>query len=345
MSFITRCPACATAFKVVPDQLKISDGWVRCGRCQQVFDATLDLQPGWPAAGAAAPPPTPTHPPEQAPPAPVAVEVLLGGTLEGPLDSPQEPSPRLVTVQGAPMAQGDPDPAPPLDAAVVWDGVASDPLAGPPPAPWATHAALAAEPSPQEPVAPPDPVWHHSPMEEAAPEAAQPLSFVRQAQRRAFWRRAPVRVVLWLSVGLLLVGLAVQWLWQAHDQLAARLPATRGVLERICAPLGCRVSDWQAPDVVHIDSSALLRRSPGRYVFDLVLKNNSPWPVALPAIELTLTDAMDRVLVRRVLPPSAWSPGGAVLSGAAEQPVRLELALPAAEAQVMTGYRALLFYP
>ncbi|MGQ9725347.1 MAG: zinc-ribbon domain-containing protein, partial [Tepidimonas sp.] len=45
MSFITRCPACGTAFKVVADQLKIADGWVRCGRCQQVFDATLDLQP------------------------------------------------------------------------------------------------------------------------------------------------------------------------------------------------------------------------------------------------------------------------------------------------------------
>jgi len=43
MSLVTRCPACATPFKVVKDQLRISDGWVRCGRCSQVFDATLDL--------------------------------------------------------------------------------------------------------------------------------------------------------------------------------------------------------------------------------------------------------------------------------------------------------------
>jgi len=55
MSFITRCPACATAFKVVPDQLKISDGWVRCGQCQQVFNATLDLQPWSPGSEPAAP--------------------------------------------------------------------------------------------------------------------------------------------------------------------------------------------------------------------------------------------------------------------------------------------------
>lgn len=43
MSLITRCPACATTFKVVPDQLRISDGWVRCGQCTEVFDATANL--------------------------------------------------------------------------------------------------------------------------------------------------------------------------------------------------------------------------------------------------------------------------------------------------------------
>ena len=44
MSLVTRCPSCATTFKVVRDQLRISDGWVRCGRCSQVFDATTDLR-------------------------------------------------------------------------------------------------------------------------------------------------------------------------------------------------------------------------------------------------------------------------------------------------------------
>jgi len=61
MSLVTRCPACATTFKVVRDQLRISDGWVRCGRCSHVFDATLDLHeaPDGPAAAGAAPPPAP----------------------------------------------------------------------------------------------------------------------------------------------------------------------------------------------------------------------------------------------------------------------------------------------
>ncbi|MEK9803730.1 MAG: zinc-ribbon domain-containing protein, partial [Curvibacter sp.] len=44
MSLITRCPACRTMFKVVPDQLKISEGWVRCGKCEEIFDARVSLQ-------------------------------------------------------------------------------------------------------------------------------------------------------------------------------------------------------------------------------------------------------------------------------------------------------------
>ena len=41
MSLITSCPACGTMFRVVPDQLKISEGWVRCGHCSEVFDASF----------------------------------------------------------------------------------------------------------------------------------------------------------------------------------------------------------------------------------------------------------------------------------------------------------------
>ena len=50
MSQITRCPSCATTFKVVADQLRISEGWVRCGQCKEVFDASAHLLPVAPAA-------------------------------------------------------------------------------------------------------------------------------------------------------------------------------------------------------------------------------------------------------------------------------------------------------
>ena len=43
MSLATRCPHCNTIFKVVQDQLKVSEGWVRCGRCTEVFNALEGL--------------------------------------------------------------------------------------------------------------------------------------------------------------------------------------------------------------------------------------------------------------------------------------------------------------
>src|SRR6476659_10719898 len=35
----TRCPGCATVFRVTPAQLALRDGQVRCGHCRAVFDA------------------------------------------------------------------------------------------------------------------------------------------------------------------------------------------------------------------------------------------------------------------------------------------------------------------
>ncbi len=65
MSLATRCPACGTIFRVVQDQLKVSEGWVRCGQCHEVFHGIealfdLDSDPGIAARRAArnvAPPP------------------------------------------------------------------------------------------------------------------------------------------------------------------------------------------------------------------------------------------------------------------------------------------------
>jgi len=39
MTLATRCTSCTTVFRVVQDQLKVSEGWVRCGRCGEVFNA------------------------------------------------------------------------------------------------------------------------------------------------------------------------------------------------------------------------------------------------------------------------------------------------------------------
>jgi len=47
MNWITRCPACGVTYQVVPDQLKVAQGWLRCGQCQHAFDSTGMVLP-WP---------------------------------------------------------------------------------------------------------------------------------------------------------------------------------------------------------------------------------------------------------------------------------------------------------
>ena len=72
MSLATRCTHCGTIFKVVQDQLKVSEGWVRCGRCHEVFNALpalFDLDSESPPPRRTAQPPAPVEP-EAAPEAP-----------------------------------------------------------------------------------------------------------------------------------------------------------------------------------------------------------------------------------------------------------------------------------
>src|SRR5438309_6770611 len=45
VSMVTRCPACATAFRVTEPQLRARAGQVRCGRCGALFDALAALSP------------------------------------------------------------------------------------------------------------------------------------------------------------------------------------------------------------------------------------------------------------------------------------------------------------
>ena len=97
MSLITRCPACATMFKVVPDQLRVSDGWVRCGQCNEVFDANVHLESGADHAQkitVAQQPPAPAPAPE---PVPVEVESVV--EKAGPVEAPfLEVNPRALHI-------------------------------------------------------------------------------------------------------------------------------------------------------------------------------------------------------------------------------------------------------
>lgn len=90
MTLATRCPACGTIFRVVQDQLRVSQGWVRCGRCGEAFNAVeamVDLPP--PRV------PMPVAVGDKHPPEPAAASVSTMATLPpSPPAPPPEPSPQ-----------------------------------------------------------------------------------------------------------------------------------------------------------------------------------------------------------------------------------------------------------
>ncbi|BEP63465.1 hypothetical protein GmRootV213_40190 [Variovorax sp. V213] len=117
MSLVTRCPACTTTFKVVRDQLRISDGWVRCGRCSHVFDATLDLHEApdaTPPAPAARPEP-PERPSEESRNAGEDADFFDDEPEHGEAtesSTPVPPGEQIETPPAAPVSEPESPPAP-----------------------------------------------------------------------------------------------------------------------------------------------------------------------------------------------------------------------------------------
>jgi predicted Zn finger-like uncharacterized protein len=61
VSLVTRCPSCATAFRVQPGQLSAHKGQVRCGKCSTVFDGIAALVHDAPAPPARVAPSLPAE--------------------------------------------------------------------------------------------------------------------------------------------------------------------------------------------------------------------------------------------------------------------------------------------
>lgn len=373
MTLATRCPACGTVFRVVQDQLRVSDGWVRCGRCAEVFNATEHFVDAATAGlGVAA---------DSAP-----------GSLRSIADEPTADMPRGEAGSArSPAGHGAEDddlvpaieidiaPGPPVSEEPAADGVAAIAPRHPPPAtsPEATPADdllhdpvhdLAADPSdrfltaparapagaPRASALPAIDAPASPSVNAAASEAAtalpmppQPLpSFLRQADRAARWRQPRVRAALAAGCAGAALLLAAQAAHTWRDLLAARWPALQPPLAQACAVLGCTLQPLRRIDVWVVDSSALLRvdAAPGAglYRLSLSLHHRAPHPVALPALDLTLTDTQGRVLVRRVLLPAELGDAPAALPAGTPWTTQATLQ---ADGMAIAGYTIELFYP
>lgn len=328
MSLITRCPACGTMFKVVPDQLRISEGWVRCGHCAEVFDASIHLQQDTPAgedttlgpAADAAQSEPRAHAPSEA-----HVRAEADSTLE---------SSAFQSSLNTHMDDAAPDDAP--DTAQLEDearALIETPLDQPFELRRQDSGAVETRPARFEPLPDLEPELHD-------------LSFVRKARRQAFWRGPGVRALLVLLLLLLAGLLAGQVAVHERDRLAASRPALKPWLARLCEPLHCRVSPPRQIDAISIDSSSFSKLRGDAYRLNFTLKNQGGTEVAMPALELTLTDAQDQPVLRRVLLPADLGANPGVIGAAGEWSGSLAVAVAAnGTASRIAGYRLLAFYP
>lgn len=309
MSLITRCPTCGTMFKVVPDQLKVSEGWVRCGHCAEVFDATAHLHDG-----------------------PVEPARAVADTSPGPIDDPVPSSgfsSSIHTEVGDEPSEMPPDSEQLAEEARALHEDALDrPFELNRPSPIAEERARAPEP------------------DSALEPDLHDLTFVQQARRKAFWARPGVRVLLALAFLVLAGLLALQVAVNDRDQLAATQPQLRPWLARLCEPLRCTLGAPRQIESIAIDSSTFNKLRTDTYRLAVTLKSQAPFEVALPALELTLTDGQDQAVIRRVLAPSEFAPGAKAIAPGAEWTGAIALTVSASGgASRIAGYRLLAFYP
>lgn len=382
MSLATRCPSCGTVFRVVQDQLRVSEGWVRCGRCNGVFNAAevlfdidsgapmgVDLGlPGAPAAAPPAPLPAPSSALSSAPsPAPPANLPPARSPASAPAWSPPSGPADWVGGRQEPRFDSGPDwsNAPEVDEPLLRapsrhqddlaDALANEiTITDHVPAPGLGAPATAAPAVLPAPLAAQAAGLDDAPARQidaaiagsaaAAASAVQAVpSFLRTAERHALWRRPAMRLVAAIGVVALAASLLLQAALLWRDTLAARWPGTAPALTALCRLAGCSVQPLRRIDALSVHSSGLNRLEGSTlYRLQLVLQNRADTAVMMPALDLSLTDPQGKLVSRRVLQVAELGAPQAVLQPGEELPIK---ALVSTGDRRVDGYTLELFYP
>ncbi len=329
MSLATRCTSCGTVFRVVQDQLKVSEGWVRCGRCNEVFNALeglFDLERDTPPDGGV------VHAAEAAA---TDMEAVPSSPWNADgFSSPTDPDlvDKLDTrLFGSRRADSASTPSKQVrardrhefsDAQFNPEWVADDEIPS-------QAGALFSPETVDDDARPDEPP--------AAPE------FVRRAQREARWRTSNARWLL-LSISVLLLGcLVLQVGHHFRDLVAARWPSLRPAVVSWCDAVGCRIDAPRRIEDISVEHTALARvGTSDSFRLSVTLRNRSAIGLALPSVELSLTDGSGLLIARRALAPRDFRTASEVLPAAGESPLQLTLS---AGGPRVSGYTVEIFYP
>ncbi|HSY30007.1 MAG TPA: DUF3426 domain-containing protein [Burkholderiaceae bacterium] len=275
--------------------------------------------------------------------------------------------PKEPTFEAHDAGDGDAHPEDPLQRMTLVDF--SDTL--PPAESSASESESAAEPapSPEEP----DPLdqvidelkrkplrgkkkpkpYARRPTQEVEPEAELDIpepeepDFVKQSRHKQTVGRT-IRIAMGIaSFFLLLAGLA-QATYTFRDQIAGRVPETKPFLLSVCTLLDCKIGLPAQIETISIESDQLETLNTNRDVSELgmLLRNVSTITQAWPHLELTLNDANNTMLSRRVFAPQEYLPAsqdekkGMVANS--EQAIKLDFEFSGTKP---AGYHVGVFYP
>jgi predicted Zn finger-like uncharacterized protein len=376
MSLATRCTSCGTAFRVVQDQLKVSEGWVRCGRCNAVFNALEGLFD----LGREVPSGWSEHTDSSAESAPSTGDVgarvpseqeraaQFEKTLRFPpaAELPSQPSAKAATRRAAssdPVDEGVGS-GEEQDSTGDLGELLADPidarLFGP-----RKRAEQAPKPAGEldgrdrvefsdarfdsdlfgDNTSEIDTELVVLPATDAGAlplESATRPEFVRRADRRARWQSGPARAALGVLASLATAALVLQVAHHYRDTIAARWPSLRAPLVAWCGLAKCRIEAPRQIEDVVVESTALTRApAADAFILSVTLRSRSATALVTPSVDLALTDATGRLVARRVLGPRDFNAAD-VLPPRGE--TAMQVLLSAAPAAVV-GYTVEIFYP
>ncbi len=302
MPKLTRCTACGTTFRVTEEQLASHAGKVRCGSCGTVFNGIVNAVP------------EPLHLARTQP-----LERLPSGyALQDPI------------VDDVSHALTVPDAA----SASIRLGVTTPEV----------HETTSTQAMENAPVS-----ESESPLDQSLRQSddaidatlAPPAGFASAPAAEKSNRARPWWTVLGIVVAV--GALSAQAAHRYHHELTAYWPSTQPWMHEFCRAIPCSTRIQRDSQAISIESSDLQADPANRNLLTLValLRNRALLPQDSPHLELTLTDAQDAVVARRVLPPREYMAGSFMAAGS-ELSVRLSIDASQIRA---SGYRLYAFYP
>lgn len=316
----TECTHCSTRFRLLPAQLEVAQGMVRCGSCRKVFNATEHLNIG-------------------AQEDRIKDDFLIQDDLNVNLDAPEFKQELARLAQQEYHAR---------QHANTPESAAEQPLSTPITEPPFDEEAWAAQLLAEEGLA--EPVTEDcsdtdqqqissSPAHNEHANTAQPNRRQEPQLREEFndldldpieldWQPKPSpwkRRIIWGFLSCITLGIFIaQYTYANFDDLA-RNQHSRALLQRICPLIGCTLPKYVNVELIK-SSNLMVRKHPDfkdALLIDAVIYNRAAYVQAYPLIKLNFLNAEADIIASRSFTSAEYL--GGELAGSEHMPAQIPI--------------------